>query len=235
MKVSVTGNLKFQQTTHDTNRELTEEFRKRFAISADKPLIIAASTHDPEERYVLESVEGELGYSCRLMIAPRHPERFDAVEKLLRDSPYTIVRRSSPASAEDKEADVILLDSIGELREAYPLAEIVFVGGSLIPHGGQNILEPAAEGKAIVTGPYTHNFDAVVKEFRENGAVRQTSIAPDDSQVSERLYENILDLLQNPETRIELASRASLLMSRSNQDATENTVEKLHDLLSEQN
>jgi 3-deoxy-D-manno-octulosonic-acid transferase len=71
-------------------------------------------------------------------------------------------------SETDKHADVILLDTIGELRSAYPLAEIVFVGGSLIPHGGQSVIEPAAEGKAIVTGPYTENFVAVGERvFRE--------------------------------------------------------------------
>ena len=98
-----------------------------------------------------------------------------------------------PSHESDKDADVILLDTIGELRSAYPLAEIVFVGGSLIPHGGQSILEPAAEGKAIVTGPYTHNFYAVVTEFLENDAIRQTPEAPDDGQVSERLYEAFID------------------------------------------
>jgi 3-deoxy-D-manno-octulosonic-acid transferase len=108
------------------------------------------------------------------MIVPRHPERFDAVEELLANSPYSFVRRTAEGSENDKSADVILLDSIGELRSAYPLAEIVFVGGSLIPHGGQSILEPAIEGKAIVTGPYTHNFESVVKEFLNKDAIIQT-------------------------------------------------------------
>lgn len=235
-RVTVTGNLKFQQTPSSTNRELTEQFRHRFGISVNKPLIIAASTHDPEERYVLESLEGELSHSCRLMIAPRHPERFDAVAGLLaeysEEYSYSFVRRTAQPSASDEDADVILLDSIGELREAYPLAEIVFVGGSLIPHGGQSILEPAAEGKAIVTGPYTHNFDAVVREFLDSGAVRQTSVAPDDFQVSERLYEQFTDLLENPNKRIQLGANAASLMSRSNQDATANTIEEIRHLLS---
>jgi 3-deoxy-D-manno-octulosonic-acid transferase len=230
-KIAVTGNLKFEQTIGDTDSQFTEEFRDRFNISREMPLIIAASTHEPEERYVLESLDGLLGHSCRLMVVPRHPERFDAVEKLLRASPYRFVRRSSPPAEDDRDVEIIFLDTIGELRSAYPLAEIVFVGGSLIPHGGQSILEPAVEGKAIVTGPYTANFDAVMREFLDNDALRQTPTAPDEDQISERLYEEFVDLLNNDETRKELGRRALALMNRANRNATARTMEFLHGLM----
>ena len=230
--ITVAGNLKFEQTVEKSETALTDEFRSRFAISPDKPLIIAASTHEPEERYVIESLEGELGHTCRLMIAPRHPERFDNVEKLLRDLPYSFVRRSSPPSEADATAEVILLDSIGELRAAYPLAEIVFVGGSLIPHGGQSVLEPAAEGKAIVTGPYTHNFEAIIEEFLRNNAVRQTSPVPQDFQNSERLYEEFIDLLEDPGKRAELGANAAAVMENAKLNTKEITVEHLRKLVS---
>jgi 3-deoxy-D-manno-octulosonic-acid transferase len=223
-RVALTGNLKFEQPPLEDDTTLTEEFRQRFAVSSDKPLIVAASTHDPEERLVLDALDGELGHSCRLLIAPRHPQRFDAVEKLLRGSPYSYVRRSSTPSTGDREADIILLDSIGELRAAYPLAEIVFVGGSLIPHGGQSVLEPAAEGKAIVTGPYTANFDAVVREFHENDAIRQTQATDSDDEISERLYEEFTLLLENKDRRAELGRNAGALMSRSGRDVTSKTI-----------
>jgi 3-deoxy-D-manno-octulosonic-acid transferase len=232
-KVAVTGNLKFEQSPSEADAELTEKFRTRFAIFADKPLVIAASTHDPEERYVIESLNGELSRSCRLLIAPRHPERFDAVEKLIRDSPYSFVRRSAERSDADQNADIILLDSIGELRAAYPLAEIVFVGGSLIPHGGQSVIEPAAEGKAIVTGPYTSNFDAVVKEFLANKAIRQTPEASDENHIAERLHGEFVDLLEHADKRAELAKNAATVMSRANREATNATVDGIHFLLSE--
>ena len=233
-KVSVSGNLKFEQTPNDGKHALTEEFRSRFSISIEKPLIIAASTHDPEERYVIEALNGELGQSCRLMIAPRHPERFDSVEKLLRELPYSNVRRTAPPSQADSHADVILLDSIGELRAAYPLAEIVFVGGSLIPHGGQSVIEPAIEGKAIVTGAFTTNFDAVVKEFLKNEAIRQIPEAADDSQVSERLYEEFILLLRDKEKRAQLGRNAAATVSGSNRDALANTVAGLKRLMDEE-
>jgi 3-deoxy-D-manno-octulosonic-acid transferase len=230
-KVAVTGNLKFEQTSLGTDRDLCESFRTRFGISSEKPLIIAASTHEPEERYVLEALDGELSHSCRLMIAPRHPERFDAVDKLLNDSGYKFVRRSDAPSESDQTADIILLDTIGELRAAYPLAEIVFVGGSLIPHGGQSVLEPAAEGKAIVTGPYTANFDAVVKEFLDNDAIIQTPPAPDDAQISERLYEEFTSLLENEGRRRILGVNAARMMTGSDRKATASTIEGIKHLL----
>ena len=105
---------------------------------------------------------------ARLLIAPRHPERFQIVSDLLKDSGQRFVRRSDEPSERDRSADIVLLDSIGELRAVFPLAEIVFVGGSLIQHGGQSILEPAAAGEAIVTGQYTQNFSDAVKLFRSD-------------------------------------------------------------------
>jgi 3-deoxy-D-manno-octulosonic-acid transferase len=230
-KVFISGNLKFEQRPQVSEAELTREFRSRFGITDATPLIIAASTHQPEERYVIESLDGQLGHSCRLLIAPRHPERFDEVANLLRESPYSFVRRSSQPSAIDAMADIILLDSIGELRSAYPLAEIAFVGGSLIPHGGQSVLEPAAEGKAIVTGPYTHNFEAVIEKFLENNAIRQTPTAPDDFQISERLYEEFTDLLENPEKRAELGANAAAVMGNSNRKAAEVTIQHIKGLI----
>src|SRR5690606_31301328 len=87
--------------------------------------------------------------------------------------PISYVRRSAEPTETDVEADVILLDTIGELRHIYELAEIVVVGGSFIPHGGQSILEPAAAGKAIITGPHTHNFAEAVRVFTANQALIQ--------------------------------------------------------------
>ena len=126
---------------------------------------------------------------------------------------------------------MILLDTIGELRDVYPLAEIVFVGGSLIPHGGQSMLEPAAHGKAIVTGPHTSNFDAVAKEFLEGAALRQTPIAPDDHQTSERLYEEFTMLLENEQLRRELGQNAAAVMNKYDRKATVRTVQFLSEIL----
>lgn len=230
-KVTVTGNLKFEIDLDEYESKLTSDLRERFGFFGDKPLIVAASTHNPEEKWVLESLDGVNGFVSRLLIAPRHPERFDEVAKLLDESAYRYVRRTDKPSKKDKNADVILLDSIGELRAVYPLAEIVFVGGSLIPHGGQSILEPASVGKAIVTGPYTINFAAAIKEFLESDAILQTSEVIQEFQTSERLYEMFTLLLENESRRHELGQNAAALMGKTNRGASARTVSAVRPLL----
>ena len=231
-KVAVVGNVKFDSSARDSDKALTEEFRQRFGISTEKPLIIAASTHEPEERWVIESLDGELGHSCRLMIAPRHPERFEDVARLVETLGRSFARRSSEPHVGDTDVDIILLDSMGELRDAYPLAEIVFVGGSLIPHGGQSMIEPAAEAKAIVTGPYTHNFASVIDEFLKNDAILQTPPERHDYEICERLCESLVNyLLEDEQRRRKLGENAAAVVARANRDAAEQTVKFLRPML----
>jgi 3-deoxy-D-manno-octulosonic-acid transferase len=232
-KVKVTGNIKFDQAFDDTESELTKHLRERFAVSADAPLIVAASTHAPEERLLLhafrETWKNSGGNLPRLMIAPRHPERFAEVEKLVKESGFEWAKRSANESDADKNAEVILLDSIGELRAAYPLSEIVFVGGSLIPHGGQNILEPAAAERAIVTGFYTHNFTEIVKEFLAQDALVQLPKLA-EREVAAKLAEVFSELLKDPSKREKLSKNAFAVMKK-NRGATEKTVEYVKSFL----
>ena len=230
-RVKVTGNIKFDESFEANG--LTETFRERFAITSDAPLIVAASTHTPEERWILEAFKkiwkDYSGKLPRLLIVPRHPERFAEVADLIGETGFEWVRRSDAPSERDKTAEVILLDSIGELRAAYPLAEIVFVGGSLIPHGGQSILEPAVSGKAIVTGFYTMNFTAAVKEFLEKNALVQLP-ETDEQTVIEDLACCFTELLTDAEKRAELAKNALEVM-RKNRGATLKTIENLKQFL----
>lgn len=228
-KVRVSGNLKFDHNVEASEDQLTGDLRSRFGISADAPLIIAASTHDPEERWILEAFK-QIWKSGgdqlpRLMIAPRHPERFPEVKELVKTSGFDWVCRTEKASSRDKTAEVILLDSIGELRSAYPLAEIVFVGGSLIPHGGQSIFEPAASGRAIITGPNTANFTEAVTEFLSKEALVQLENT-NEANVVATLAEAFRDLLKNDEKRISLGNSALAVMN-NNRGAAERTIEYL--------
>jgi len=228
-KVKVTGNLKFDHDIGNERSELTGEMRDRFAITPDAPLIIAASTHAPEEKWLLEAFKEIWKSSAdglpRLMIAPRHPERFDEVAALIKSTGFSWARRTETASTRDATAEVILLDSIGELRFLYPLAEIVFVGGSLIPHGGQSVLEPAAAGKAIVTGHHTANFKAVVEEFLEKNALVQ--LPPlSEKEVVAALVSAFNGLLSDPGHRRSLSANAQKVM-QNNRGATPRTLEYL--------
>ena len=226
-KVKVTGNIKFDQSFEPS--ELTADLRERFAISKDAPLIIAASTHAPEERWILEAFKkvwkDSAGNLPRLLIAPRHPERFAEVAQLIAETGFEWVRRSAKPSEKDKSAEVILLDSIGELRAVYPLAEIVFVGGSLIPHGGQSILEPAVAARAIVTGFYTMNFTPAVKEFTAKDALIQLP-ATDENTIVDDLAQSLTELLTSDEKRARLAENALEVMEK-NRGATAKTIENL--------
>ena len=230
-KVKVTGNVKFDQSFEAS--QLTEILRKRFAVSGNSPLIVAASTHAPEEKWILDAFKQVYKTSGeklpRLLIAPRHPERFAEVGNLINDTGFACVRRSDIPNFGDELADVIILDSIGELRAVYPLAEVVFVGGSLIPHGGQSILEPAICGKPIITGFYTANFTAVVREFLEKNALIQFPEL-DEEQIVGKLAETFSEVLENVEMRQKLSANALAVMEK-NGGATEKTIENLQSFL----
>jgi len=228
-KITVSGNLKFDLSMDEKESALTEMFRTRFGIDGTRPLIVAASTHEPEEEWVLNALDLS-GYPFRLLFAPRHPERFDAVAKTLGETQYSLIRRSNYPTEADKNADVILLDSIGELRAVYPLADIVFVGGSLIPHGGQSVLEPASAGKPVVIGPFTHNFEAVVDGFLEKRAIVQAKSATSGHDEPFELYSALRVFFDEPDKRVEYGKRALEVME-SNRGATEKTIESLRPLI----
>lgn len=234
-RIEITGNIKFDQPASGKESELTGCFRERFGLKADTPLILAASTHAPEEKIILEAfallrkeVGGELP---RLILVPRHPERFEDVAQIINKTGFGLARRSAKPDAQDFSAEVILLDSIGELRAVYPLAEIVFVGGSLIPHGGQSVLEPAIAGKAIVTGFYTMNFKNIVRDFLAQDALIQLEKL-DEKEAWRRIAEVLKELLQDEQRRTQLAENARRVM-QENRGATAQTVDYLKPLFEE--
>jgi 3-deoxy-D-manno-octulosonic-acid transferase len=232
-KTLVSGSMKFDAGAIPANDLSTSEFRTRFGLTADSQLILAASTHAPEEEVLLEvfkRVASKSTSKARLLIAPRHPERFAEVAALIEASGYSWTRRTNAAVAADEAVEVILLDSIGELRSFYSLAAIVFVGGSIARTGGHNVLEPAASGVCVITGPHTHNFHAIVETFVEANAMIQLPPLP-TSEASEQLANTISELLANPSKRLEIGNRARTLVNE-NRGATERTLRSLDALLS---
>jgi len=229
-RVAVTGNLKFDRSTDLFETELTQYFQQRFRRHRARPVIVAASTHEPEESIILKALDGLLPHHAKLFIAPRHPHRFDEVWNVLKSTPNRVVRRSDPESDADRSSDVILLDSIGELRSLFPIADIVFVGGSLIPHGGQSIIEPAAAGKAIITGPFTHNFSEAVNMFQREDALIQINEAGNDSQYAKQLHDQFAKLLDG-ETRRRSLGENALKVLNDNRGSAEKTVKKLVGLI----
>jgi 3-deoxy-D-manno-octulosonic-acid transferase len=232
-RVRVTGNIKFDAKVEAGEQDLTKELRARFDLGSERPLVVAASTHAPEERIVIEAFKALRAASAsttpRLLIAPRHPERFAETASLLNNSGLAWSRRSAAPAASDADCEAILLDSIGELLAVYPLAEIVFVGGSIARTGGHNVLEPAAVGKCIITGAHTENFAAIMRVFTKAEAL--VDLPPvTEAEAPHALATVLTRLLADEGRRHELAARARALIEQ-NRGATARTVEMLAPLL----
>jgi 3-deoxy-D-manno-octulosonic-acid transferase len=227
----ITGNVKFD-IEETPARPLTEELRRRFRIGGSRPLVVAASTHAPEERVLLEAFRllNSEAKRPRLLVAPRHPERFGEVAAQLAASGLAWARRTDEPRESDGDADVILLDSIGELRAVYPLAEVVFVGGSVAPVGGHNVLEPALDACAIVTGPHTSNFKSIVAALLERDALVQLPHAEEPQVAARELARAIGGLLDDEVRRRRTGERARAVLLE-NRGATARTVELLAPLL----
>lgn len=230
-RVLTTGNIKFDAGESLVDNALARELRERFAFAESAPLLVAASTHDPEEEVCLTAWQklrsAEPG--TRLLIAPRHPERFADVADLMKRAGVKWARRSAPPSPADREAELILLDSIGELRAALSLAEIVFVGGSIAPTGGHNVLEPAAFGKCIVTGSHTFNFNEIMRVFNHAGALVQLPPLP-YAEASRALANEFARLLSDGGERRALGGRAEAVVV-ANRGATHRTLDAIAEFL----
>jgi len=232
-RVLMTGNLKFDSAESAIDDTATANLRERFGFDGAKRLIVAASTHAPEEQVVVDAFKqirnSQPAYQARLLIAPRHPERFGEVASLLEASGLTWSRRSNAPRAEDRTCDVVLLDTIGELRHVYPLADVAFVGGSIAPHGGQNVLEPSARGVCVITGPHTHNFAAVMKSLLDEDAIVQLPKVPAAAAPAE-LAGALNTFLSNDSQRRAVGQRALMVCNR-NRGATERTLHLIANLL----
>jgi 3-deoxy-D-manno-octulosonic-acid transferase len=231
-RVRITGNVKFD-SEDVSNQALTDELRRRFRVGDGRPLVVAASTHAPEERVLLEAFKrltgGVQARGPRLLVAPRHPERFAEVASLFASSGLRWARRADDAQASDAESDLILLDSIGELRAVYPLADLVFVGGSLAPVGGHNVLEPAQAARCVVTGAHTSNFAAIVRAFLDEEALVQ--LAPvGEVEAPEAVAQAVGGLLADDVRRRRIGERARAVLEQ-NRGAIARTVRMLAPLL----
>jgi 3-deoxy-D-manno-octulosonic-acid transferase len=229
-RLFVSGNLKFDSKDNPIASKTIEDLSQRFALSANVPLILAASTHDPEEKILLESLElVRRAGPVRLMIAPRHPQRFEEVASLIKSKGFSWARRSSASSTADSSVDVILLDSIGELPSMYRFASVCFVGGSIVDKGGHNVLEPASVGTCIVTGAYTHNFDEIVNLLLAEDALEQLPPLQLDSAASE-LAKTLIELMGNESRRVNMGNKAVAVVE-ANRGSTLKTIGLLKTLI----
>lgn len=258
--VSVSGNIKYdigEAGRGSTLDAIAAQLDAAFGLSRS-PLIVAGSTSDGEEEIVLAAFEqlrkNQATADARLLIAPRHPERFDEVARLLDATRFRYARRSTLAeqselafagmghpalsaagaaasrlSDESRRAEVILLDSIGELAALYRFASVVFVGGSLVPKGGHNILEPAFYARPVIVGPHMENFREIASEFTRSDALI-TLQGANDCELTAALSDKLSELLTDPEEAQRFGDNARQVVS-DNRGATDKTVEIIASLM----
>lgn len=176
-RVSVTGSIKFDLRIDPALTERAAELRNQWGAN-QRPVWIAASTHGGEDEVILIAHRKllERHPDALLILVPRHPERFLDVFELCRKQGFVTCRRSGNEAA-TAEHNVLLGDTMGELLFLYALADIAFVGGSLVANGGHNLLEPAALGKPVLSGPHLFNFLEISQQLRDAGALREISDA----------------------------------------------------------
>ena len=237
--VVVSGSIKFDGVNTNRANPKTAEIRKSFAIANDEQIFIAGSTQFPEEEFALESwleLRGDFP-NLRLILVPRHKERFNQVAAMVEDRGLALIRRSNVRGVSNKDvrsarpavhrADrhppVLLLDTLGELAACWGLADIAFVGGSLTPRGGQNMIEPAGYGAAVLFGPNTRNFRDVVDMLL---AYNAACVVTDRADLTATLRR----LLSEPETAQTHGKTAQRLVL-SQQGATAKTIEHLGNML----
>ncbi len=221
-RIRITGNLKFDISVPAMTQIVTD-LRQALARDAAGPVLVCGSTVEGEEELLLMAFESILAEHPRavMILAPRHPERFSAVAALLEKRSTPSFKRSAWHD-QSLSGAILLLDTIGELAAIYALADVAFVGGSLVPSGGHNIIEPAQLGVAVVVGKHTENFRDIVELFQRNRAVRVATSA--------ELSHVLIDLLANAAERKALGQRAAETL-RSQAGATFRTADALGQLL----
>ncbi len=222
-KINIIGNFKFDTKPQSIIPEWTEIFRRQRTEDIRQTgerefVLIAGSTHRKEEDLIIDAyIKLKSDYPrLNLIIAPRHPERFREVEELLRKKGLKYIRRSDiTVQGSQVMGVVVLLDVIGELSSVYGACDVAIMGGSFIRHGGQNPIEPACWGKAIICGPHMENFPFIEDFYRTGGAIRADS---------DNLYRVLKGLLDSPEKISSMGEIAKNLYEK-NSGATDRALE----------
>ena len=224
-RVTVSGNLKWDLgRSGNGDSSNSDELRRLIGLAPGQALWVAGSTHEGEERHILQAYSFLRGKfpKLKLVIAPRHPERTTSVEQEIQATPaegwkpvrYSALKQGAAAGGTET---VLLLDTVGDLAGFYAIADVVFVGGSLVPHGGHNLIEPASLHKPILSGPYLHNFQAISELLQQAKGMIIVQNGKELEQAVERL-------LQSPAQARELGERAHAVFLQ-NQGAVRRTAD----------
>jgi 3-deoxy-D-manno-octulosonic-acid transferase len=221
--VTVTGSIKFDLTIDPQLLERAVQQREQWQTTR-RPVWIAASTHAGEDEVVLSAHRTllEKHPDALLMLVPRHPERFNSAFELSQQQGFSTIRRSASAPV-TPQTSVLVGDTMGELLFLYALADIAFVGGSLVPNGGHNLLEPAALDKPVLSGPHLFNFLEIAALLRDAGALEEIADAHGLAAAVQRLVEQ-------PE-QAKAMGDAGLAVMKANQGALQKLLDGIASLL----
>ncbi len=220
-QIAVTGSIKYDITIADTVFEQAHHLRKQLGI--ERPIFVAASTHQGEDEQVLDAYQAVLQQypDAMVIIVPRHPQRFDSVAKLAIERGLTVHRRttSSPIKA---NTQLYLADTMGEMLVMLATADVTFMGGSLVGEkvGGHNLLEPAAVVKPAITGPSFYNFEDITQQLLAAGAI-------EICQNSHQLAQQLVTLFNDPEHQQYMGAQGQKIVIE-NQGAVNKTIANIH-------
>ena len=220
--INTCGNLKFDQDIPTELEDISKTIKQDWSIDGKyRPTLIAASTHETEEEEVLKAFKQILKSSpnALLILVPRHLERFDKVKKIINTSGLTLASRSKKEEVKGS-TQVLLGDTIGELNFLYSLSDVAFVGGSLIDHGGQNLLEPAAQSIALLSGPSLRNFSDISEQLIQKDGLTVIKNA-------QELSDEFVQLINNQD-KLQKRGQASLEVFMENRGALKKIIGYLH-------
>ncbi len=228
-QIFITGNMKFDNIVTDVPEDVKKRLTDLFEMNKNDTVIVCGSTHEGEEAIILKTfrqIKGKIR-QVRLVLAPRHVERIHDLVKLIESMGLGWIKKTSldqgKKIGERKYETIILIDTVGELLTAYSIADCVFVGKSLVPHGGQNMLEPAGLAKPIIVGPHTFNFHEEVQLLQKADAIE---IIQDEST----LLNKMTYLLEHPDEAREMGRRAQSVVMKQ-RGATDRNVKVLRKIL----
>lgn len=206
-RLSVTGNIKFDIPTKSLSADEVLAFKNYLGISSTDRIIVIGSTHEKEEALILGALHPllEQDTNIKILLAPRHPERFSKVEQfLLKNYVYSTWSTKTPKTGKEK---VVLIDTLGKLTHCYQIAEVAIVGGSFVDIGGHNLLEPSEYGVPVLFGPYVYKQTELARCALQEGIGFEVSL--------DSLAPKVLEILYNPYLQQEIANRAKSLFNFS--------------------
>ena len=217
-QVVVSGNLKFDMHLSKSDKDVFQDLKQQWGV--DRPVFLAASTHHDEEQQILNQLTmlKKTIPNLLLVIAPRHPERFDDVYQLSQIMGFITACKSRVETIKI-QSDVVILDTMGELKHFYGIADFAFVGGSLVPVGGHNVLEPMLHMVPVITGAYHQNSKSIISSLVQRDAIK---IGHDITGVVQAL----VDLAKHPKIAEDQARRAALVL-KENEGSLENHLSQI--------